>query len=163
MTFLRACSIAVKERKGILLTISAPRASETASARGGGEQYEGETRRRYEEAEVAAFPLDEREPSQTRRAASQKARADDEADIRQTLQRAQVQGERGGGPEGDHVRQDRLLTGCGEGFAERDLLRGYLFEDGTGSFDGLRSARRGFGGGGAVRRRARYLRGPACR
>jgi hypothetical protein len=67
MTFLRACSIAVKEGKGILLTISAPRASETASARGGGEQDEGETRRRYEEAEVAAFPLDEREPSQPRR------------------------------------------------------------------------------------------------
>lgn len=34
------------------------------------------------------------------------------------------------------VRQDRLLEGSRSGFAERDLLRGDLFEDGTGSFDG---------------------------
>ena len=34
------------------------------------------------------------------------------------------------------ARQDRLLEGSGDGFAERDLLRGDLFEDGTGSFDG---------------------------
>lgn len=34
------------------------------------------------------------------------------------------------------VRQDRLLAGSGGSFAERDLLRGDLFEDGMGSFDG---------------------------
>ena len=34
------------------------------------------------------------------------------------------------------VRQTRLLAGSGEGFAERNLLRGHLFVDGTGNFDG---------------------------
>ncbi len=34
------------------------------------------------------------------------------------------------------VLQDSLLAGSGEGFVERDLLRGYFFEDGAGSFDG---------------------------
>ena len=34
------------------------------------------------------------------------------------------------------ARQDNLLAGSGEGFVERDVLRGYFFEDGTGSFDG---------------------------
>lgn len=34
------------------------------------------------------------------------------------------------------VRQDRLLAGSGRSFAERDLLRGDLFEDGMGSLDG---------------------------
>lgn len=36
----------------------------------------------------------------------------------------------------DFARQNSLLEGSGDGFAERDLLRGYFFEDGTGSFDG---------------------------
>ena len=39
------------------------------------------------------------------------------------------------GDEG-FARQDRLLEGSGDGFAERDLVRGDLFEDGTGSLDG---------------------------
>ena len=34
------------------------------------------------------------------------------------------------------VRQDRLLEGSVEGFAERELLRGDIFEDGTGNFGG---------------------------
>lgn len=34
------------------------------------------------------------------------------------------------------VRQDRLLAGSEEGFADRDLLRAQFFEDGTGSFGG---------------------------
>lgn len=34
------------------------------------------------------------------------------------------------------ARQGRLLQGSGDGFAERDMLRGEFFEDGTGSFDG---------------------------
>ena len=33
-------------------------------------------------------------------------------------------------------RQDRLLEGSEDGFQERDMLRGDLFEDGTGSFGG---------------------------
>ena len=37
---------------------------------------------------------------------------------------------------GGVVRQYGLLEGCEEGFAERDLVRGGFFEDGTGSFDG---------------------------
>ena len=32
--------------------------------------------------------------------------------------------------------QDRLLEGSEDGLQERDMLRGDLFEDGTGSFDG---------------------------
>ena len=36
----------------------------------------------------------------------------------------------------DFVCQDGLLKGSESGFAERDLLRGNFFGDGTGSFDG---------------------------
>ncbi len=39
------------------------------------------------------------------------------------------------------VRQDRLLADSGGSFAERDLLRGDLFEDGTGSLDGAAVSR----------------------
>ena len=35
------------------------------------------------------------------------------------------------------ARQARLLEGAGDGFAERDLLRADLPEDGMGSFDGV--------------------------
>ena len=35
-----------------------------------------------------------------------------------------------------YVRQTRLLEGAHDGFAERDLLRGDLFEGETGTFDG---------------------------
>ncbi len=35
-----------------------------------------------------------------------------------------------------YVRQMRLLEGARDGFAERDLLRGDLFEGETGTFDG---------------------------
>ncbi len=39
-------------------------------------------------------------------------------------------------PRGEgFVLQDSLLAGNGEGFVERDLLRGYFLEDGAGSFD----------------------------
>lgn len=38
--------------------------------------------------------------------------------------------------DGGFVRQGYLLSGSEGGFAERDLLRGDLFEDGTGSFGG---------------------------
>ncbi|WP_166395049.1 DUF4174 domain-containing protein [Rubrobacter marinus] len=38
--------------------------------------------------------------------------------------------------DGDLARQDLLLEGSGDGFAERDLRRGDLFGDGTGNFDG---------------------------
>ena len=38
--------------------------------------------------------------------------------------------------DGDFVRQDYLLSGSEGGFAERDLLRGDLFEDGAGRFGG---------------------------
>ena len=52
------------------------------------------------------------------------------------------------------ARQGRLLEGGGGGFAERDLLRADLLEDGTGSFDGAQvsawevaAARERFGSG----------------
>ncbi|MDP9455643.1 MAG: DUF4174 domain-containing protein [Actinomycetota bacterium] len=36
----------------------------------------------------------------------------------------------------DFARQESLLKSGADGFAERDLLRGDLFEDGTGGFGG---------------------------